>query len=162
MKKYIFLVGIMMLFTSKALAAGGYGDAGCGLGALLFHQNPGPVQILAATTNGTSFNQAFGISSGTSECDAKGVVLAQAQQENFVSNNFAGIAKDMAVGEGEHLTALAGLMGCPAAEQAHFNSVTQHNYKAIFAKDSTTPSEALSAVRGVVSQDSQLSGSCSN
>jgi Protein of unknown function (DUF3015) len=161
MKKYIFLVAILILFSSKAFAAG-YGDAGCGLGALLFHDQTGPVQILAATTNGTSFNQAFGISSGTSECDAKSVILAQKQQENFVSNNFSGIAKDMAAGEGEHLSALAGLMGCPAVEQARFNSVTQGNYKVIFAKDSTTPSEALSAVRAVVSQDAQLSGSCSN
>jgi len=161
MKKYIFLLAILTIFSSKAFAAG-YGDAGCGLGSMLFHDQAGITQVLAATTNGTSWNQAFGITSGTSNCDAKGIVLAQKQQESFVQNNFSGIAKDMAAGDGENLTALAGLMGCPVVEQARFNSVTQHHYKAIFAKDSTTPSEALSAVRAVVSQDAQLSGSCSN
>jgi len=160
MKKYILAIVGTVLFSSPAFAAG-YGDAGCGLGSLVFGAQEGAVQILAATTNGTGM-QSFGITSGTSNCDAKPVILAQKQQETFVSNNFAGLAKDIATGQGEHLTALAGLMGCPAVEQARFNSVTQHNYRAIFATDSTSPSEALSAVRVVVSQDAQLSGSCSN
>ena len=161
MKKYILAIVGTILFSSSAFAAG-YGDAGCGLGSLLFGKQPGPVQILAATTNNTAWNQAFGISSGTSNCDAKGFDTSSLEQEQFVANNFAGLAKDMATGQGEQLDALAGMMGCPTVQQPRFNTVAQQNYPAIFASDSTTPAEVLTAVRGVVSRDSELSTTCTN
>jgi len=161
MKKYILAIVGTILFSSSAFAAG-YGDAGCGLGSLLFGKQPGPVQILAATTNNTFMNQAFGISSGTSNCDAKGFDTTKLEQEQFVANNYSGLAKDMATGQGEQLSALAGLMGCPTVQQSRFNTVAQKNYQAIFASDSTTPAEVLTAVRGVVSVDSELSTTCTN
>lgn len=161
MKKYILAVVGSVLFSSSAFAAG-YGDAGCGLGSLIFRDAPGIVQIFAATTNGTAYNQAFGITSGTSNCDAKGIVLAEKQQEEFVANNFSGLAKAIAVGEGEQLTALSGLLGCPAAEHARFNTVTQRNYATIFASDATTPTEMLGAVKTAMENDSELSAVCTN
>lgn len=160
MKKFIFAMMGMLLFAPSAFAAG-YGDAGCGLGSLLFQDQPGFVQIFAATSNGTSYNQAFAISSGTSNCDAKPIVLAQEQQERFVENNFSGLAKEMAAGNGEQLSTLAGLLGCPAATQARFSTVAQHHYAAIFASDGTTPAEMLAATKAVMSRDAELSTACS-
>lgn len=163
MKKYILAMIGTILFSSSAFAAG-YGDAGCGLGSLIFGNASGPVQIFAVTTNVTPHplvnSQIFGISSGTSNCDAKGFDTAQLEQERFVANNFSGVAKEMAVGEGEQLTALAGLMGCPVVQQTRFNTVTQQNYAAIFASDTTTPSEMLTAVKTVMSGDAELSAAC--
>lgn len=159
MKRYLLAFVGAMLFSSSAFAAG-YGDAGCGLGSIVFGDQPGFVQVFAATTNGTAYNQAFGISSGTSNCDAKSIVLAERQQELFVENNFSGLAKEMAAGEGEQIVALAGLLGCPTAQQARFNSVTQRNYELIFASDTTTPAEALAAVKAVMLRDTALSASC--
>jgi Protein of unknown function (DUF3015) len=161
MKKYIMAIVGTILFSSSAFAAG-YGDAGCGLGSLIFGNASGPIQVLAVTTNGTSYNQTFGISSGTSNCDAQGFDTAKLEQEEFVANNFSGLAKEMATGNGEQLTALAGLMGCPTVQQTRFNTVAQQNYRAIFASDSTTPAEVLTAVRGVVSNDTELSTTCAN
>src|SRR5690348_10000976 len=46
----------------------GYGVAGCGFGSMLFGKQPGFIQVLAATTNGTFGSQTFGISTGTSNC----------------------------------------------------------------------------------------------
>jgi hypothetical protein len=159
MKKYLLAIVGTMIFSSSALAAG-YGDAGCGLGSLVFGNQSGAVQILAATTNGTGM-QSFGITSGTSNCDAKGIVLAEQQQKSFAANNFSGLAKEMATGDGEQLTALAGLLGCPMVQQTRFNTVTQQNYAAIFASDTTTPSEMLTAVKTVMSGDAELSVACS-
>jgi hypothetical protein len=159
MKKYLLAIVGTMIFSSSALAAG-YGDAGCGLGSLVFGNQSGAVQILAATTNGTGM-QSFGITSGTSNCDAKGIVLAEQQQKSFAANNFSGLAKEMATGDGEQLTALAGLMGCPVVQQTRFNTVTQRNYAAIFASDTTTPTEMLTAVKTVMSGDAELSAACS-
>jgi len=160
MKKYLLAIAGIMIFSSSAFAAG-YGDAGCGLGSLIFGNQAGPIQVLAVTTNGTSGNQSFGITSGTSNCDAKGFDTAKRDQEEFVSNNFSGLAKDMASGQGEQLAALAGMMGCPTVQQTRFNTVTQQNYSAIFASDTTTPSEMLTAVKTVMSGDAELSAACS-
>lgn len=159
MKKYILAVFGTLFFSLPAFAAG-YGDAGCGLGSIIFGDTPGFVQIFAATTNGTSINQAFGITSGTSNCDAQGIVLAERQQEQFVENNFSGLAKEMATGKGENLTTLAGLLGCPAVEQDRFNTLTQRNYSTIVASDATTPGDMLTTVKTVLSRDAQLSASC--
>src|SRR3954464_7446787 len=45
-----------------------YGTAGCGLGSLVFGDQKGAIQILAATTNTTFGTQTFGITTGTSNC----------------------------------------------------------------------------------------------
>jgi hypothetical protein len=129
---------------------------------MFFGNQKGPIQILAATTNGLSGNQSFGVTSGTSNCDAKGVDSASIEHEQFVANNYTNLAKDMAVGEGEQLAVLAGLVGCPSTQQTHFNTVTQQNYDAIFASDAVSPAEVLSAVKGVVSRDAELSVTCVN
>ena len=160
MKKYLLITIGMMLLSPPAFSAG-YGDAGCGLGSLIFGTQSGPIQIFAATTNATGI-QSFGISSGTSNCDTKGFNTATIEQERFVANNFAGLAKDMASGEGEQLAALAGLLGCPAVQQTRFNTVAQKNYNTIFANDSATPAEVLTAAKGVVSRDAELSVTCIN
>lgn len=161
MKKYLLVTIGTMLFSSPVFAAG-YGDAGCGLGSMIFGNQKGPIQILAATTNGTAGNQSFGVTSGTSNCDAKGMDTSKLEQEQFIASNFSGLAKDVASGEGEQLTVLAGLVGCPSTQQTHFNTVTQQNYDAIFASDAASPAEVLSAVKGVVSRDAELSVTCVN
>lgn len=161
MKKYLLVTIGMMLLSPSAFAAG-YADAGCGLGSMIFGKQSGPIQILAVTTNNTAGNQSFGISSGTSNCDAKGFNTATIEQEQFVANNFASLAKDVAGGEGEQLAALAGLLGCPAVQQPRFNTVAQQNYQTIFANDSATPAEIVTAAKAVVSRDTELSVTCIN
>jgi len=162
MKKYLLTLGVLMLLSSPAFAAG-YGEAGCGLGSLIFHDAPGPIQILAATTNASSYNQAFGITSGTSNCD-KESALQTAKTENqlrFVNANFPSLAKEMAVGEGEQLTTLAGLMGCSVVAP-EFGRYTQDHYEAILASAQTTASEMLLAVSDGIAKDPALAASCSN
>jgi hypothetical protein len=161
MKKVLFAIVGTMIFSSSVFAAN-YGEAGCGLGSLIFGKTPGAVQIFAATTNALVMNQGFGITSGTSNCDAKGFDTSKLEQEQFVQNNFSGLAKEMATGEGEQLTTLAGLLGCPAVEQPRFNTVAQQNYETILASDTTTPAEMLTAVKAVMSRDAELSASCVN
>jgi Protein of unknown function (DUF3015) len=160
MKKFLFAVMISFAFSSTALAAG-YGEAGCGLGSLIFGDTNGAVQIIAATTNGSSGSQTFGISSGTSNCDTSGFDMSQLNQEQFVASNFSGLAKEAAIGEGEHLEALAGMMGCPTDKQPLFNSTTHQDYPVIFASDSITPSEALAGIKTAVLKNAELSSACS-
>ena len=70
MKKLLVLlfVGFMVIGFSTALFAD-QKNYGCGLGSMAFEGNDGLIsQVSAATTNGTSGNQTFGITSGTSNC----------------------------------------------------------------------------------------------
>ncbi|MEN0057326.1 MAG: DUF3015 family protein, partial [Bdellovibrio sp.] len=71
--KALLAVLVSLSFAGVVQAASGikgdgtYGTAGCGLGSLVFGNEKGPVQIVAATLNGTGV-QTFGITTGTSNC----------------------------------------------------------------------------------------------
>ena len=162
MKMRIGILAVGLVFFAPSAFAAGYGDAGCGLGSLLFGDSPNTMaQTTAATTNQTSFAQAFGISSGTSNCDTTGIVLAEKAPEVFVAKNFASLAKEMAAGQGEHLVTLAGLLGCSSEATAQLGRYTQQNYETIVS-DETEPGLALEAVRAGIAGDPVLSASCHN
>ena len=124
MRKQMFLtitMAIMGVGASVASTAHAdpYGTAGCGLGSMLFHDKPGIVQVLAATTNGTFGTQTFGISSGTSNCED---TKASAQStKSFVQANREAVSKDIARGSGETISSVSTLAGCanPAAVGQH-------------------------------------------
>src|SRR6266702_267769 len=96
-------VAIMAFWAGSAGAAGKtieesirgtkgrYGDAGCGLGSLAFGDQQGPIQIVAATLNGTGV-QTFGITTGTSNCH--GISGAQATRI-FIEANREALATDV-------------------------------------------------------------------
>ncbi len=105
----------------------GYGVAGCGLGSIFFGPKPGMIQVGVATTNGIYSNQAFGISTGTSNCDIPEMGLEAAY---FIEANKEIVKKDAARGNGETLTNLAGLFECQ--NQDNFNQSIQTNYMKIF------------------------------
>ncbi len=118
---------------AQAASAKGYGTAGCGLGSLVFNDQPGMIQILAATTNGTSGSQTFGISSGTSNCTPGSKMAQLSQQQDFVAANFPALSKDMARGEGETLTGLASSLGCKMEIMPTVAAQLKTNYGRIFA-----------------------------
>lgn len=159
MKKFLFAL-LSTLFLASPVFAAGYGDAGCGLGSMVFGDTPGPVQILAATTNGTSYSQAFGITSGTSNCDASGIILAQRGPEIFVANNYSSLAKEMAVGNGEGLYTLGGMLGCTSEVLPEFAAMTQKNYDLILAGGQAGAMEMLAVVETRISRDPLLSTAC--
>jgi len=81
-----------------------YGMAGCGLGSVVIGKSGS--QISAATTNGTSFSQPFGITSGTSNCDAGAASSSTASVTIFVAANREALQKDISRGSGETLPVL--------------------------------------------------------
>jgi hypothetical protein len=87
-----------------------YGDAGCGLGSILFGDTRGAGQIFASTTNTTFYSQTFGITSGTSNC--VDVVPGYASARQFSETNRPALSKEIARGGGESVRALSSLGGC--------------------------------------------------
>lgn len=160
MKKInVVLFSLAGLFLSQtSLAQPKYGPAGCGLGSMLFEPNSGVImQVLAATTNGTSGNQTFGITSGTSNCDAASGGSAQ-NTKTFVATNRAAVAKDVARGRGETIDSLAELAGC-SNSQAVGRSL-QKNFSSIFPSSVVSDDEVGDSVIRVLKSDATLS--CGN
>ena len=107
-----FLSAALMAALTAGVAQAAQENTGCGLGTMVFDGQKGIVpQVLAVTTNGTLWNQTFGITSGTLGCTQDGVVKSYAKLEMFTGANLAGLAGDMAVGQGENLESLAALKG---------------------------------------------------
>ena len=135
------------ILSSAALAAAVLFSAsvhaestGCGLGTMLFDGDKGVApNILAVTTNGTSGNQTFGISSGTLGCNKNDTVKSRAGKLfAFADKNLNQLAFDASRGNGEYLAATANIIGIKAADQNHFFEVVQNNFSNVFAKNSNT------------------------
>ena len=116
------LVILLSLLCLMLIAGSAYADrnmnTGCGLGSMVFKsQNSVLQQILAATTNGTSGNQTFGITSGTSNCDQPSNWVQNERLNRFVAENMDSLAGDIAQGQGEYLSTLATLPRATGALQ---------------------------------------------
>ena len=165
MKRSIFQTAIACVSVVGMLVAAGsafaarYGDAGCGLGSKVITQG-GFMQVSAATTNGTSYNQLFGISSESLNCVPEGSSKAMMKQESFVIANYATLTKEMAKGHGATLAGLAETLGCPDAHLSHFGMVLKDNYENIVASPGTMA--MLETVKVHISNDSSLNASCSH
>jgi hypothetical protein len=134
-----------------AMAAGNPDTGpGCGLGKLAWsdfkRQKDIAPQVLMATTNATFGSQTFGISFGTSGCTNDGKVWAEHKTEVFVAATFENLAGDMARGQGEHLAALATLLGVPTEHQQMFFAMVQGRYRELIANGETSPSALIKAL----------------
>jgi hypothetical protein len=158
MKKLSLVLVLACAFSSSAFA-GGYKSAGCGLGSLVISSD-GFLQIFAATTNGTFASQTFGITSGTSNCGGSGgYAKAEVQTEQYVSANLDVLSQEMAQGSGEHIAALATLMGCSEDSTALFSATLQKSYRSI-ANEGLTTDTMIKSVESSISSQPALRQSC--
>jgi len=135
---------------SSLRGTGVYGTAGCGLGSMVFGNQPGAVQILAATTNGTGI-QTFGITTGTSNC---GPGLIAQGTKNFVEANRETLAKDMSRGQGETIGALTVMAGCKDSHQV--GAALQSNFGQIFPSEQATSDDVAKALLDTLRADKAL------
>ena len=156
------LIGLVLaLFLLPAASALADDAAGCGLGKTLWEGQSGLLaNVLAATTNGTSGNNTFGMTSGTSGCDKDAVILNEKEQEVFVAVNLENLSQEMAQGSGEHLRALATLMGCSTNVYTDFAGMTQAKYGELFPVADTGTPELLSGLKREMSAHPTLSAGC--
>ncbi len=154
-----FAIALAVLLTASTTLAAGeglkgsgqYGTAGCGLGSLVFGAQPGAVQILAATTNGTFGSQTFGITTGTSNC---GSGMMASGTKNFVDANREVLAKDISRGSGEAIGALAVINAC--VDSAKIGPALQKNFTSIFPTESATNEQVTDAILKTLHSDPAL------
>jgi hypothetical protein len=138
--------------TKEAIrGSGNYGAAGCGLGSMAFGNQPGGVQILAATTNGLFGTQTFGITSGTSNC---GPSLFAQGTKNFVEANREAVAKDISRGTGEAIGALSVINAC--ADSSKVGAALQKRFSAIFPTENATSDAVTDAILTTLHSDPSL------
>ena len=138
--------------TEKAIkGTGAYGTAGCGLGSLAFGNQPGGVQILAATTNALFGTQTFGMTTGTSNCGPSVFAMGT---KNFVEANREAVAKDISRGAGEAIGALAVINGCQDSHAV--GAALQKNFGAIFPSEQASSDEVTKGILETLHSDPAL------
>ena len=143
MKKFIVSVAAVAALSSVAFA-GVNSQTGCGLGSMIIKDDSSAVLLaLQATTNGTSGNQTFGITSGTSGCKKTKFVMNE-RAEEFVASNMDQLAKEIAMGQGESVDTLAELLAVEDKEA--FASALQANYNSIYSADNVEMAEVLDTI----------------
>ena len=160
MKHTLIAVVALMLASPLAFGAdtGKYGMAGCGLGSIVMGHDGG--QISAATTNGTSYSQVGGITSGTSNCipDPEGKTTITIGQEQFTGKNLAALSKEMAQGKGDTLVAFSQSLGCEENVFPEFASELQKSYDTVFAAPGAVA--VLETAKAQVRSNPVLAQSC--
>jgi hypothetical protein len=154
MKRFSIVIVVAALVTfgiaGAAFAAEKYGSAGCGLGSIIFGDEQGGVQVLAATTNASTYTQFFGITSGTSNCNKQPKSFSNNKVNAFVAANMDSLAKDIAMGHGESLDTLAELMGISAGERGHVYAKLQSNFSDIFASEKVEAADVIDSIASIV------------
>ncbi|MEM7024828.1 MAG: DUF3015 domain-containing protein [Pseudomonadota bacterium] len=132
-------------------------STGCGLGTMLFEGEKGPApQILAVTTNGTSGNQTFGISSGTLGCEQDAVVRSPTKVKILLISSLDNLATDVARGQGETLESLAALMDVEQTDKPRFFATLQGDFGRIFPSENVTADEVIVSINAVLAEDARL------
>ena len=139
MKKILTIAAITALTATTTFANS---NTGCGLGSqVIKNQDSTLMQIFAATTNGTSGNQTFGITSGTSGCAKPAKFVSNDKANEFVANNMDVLALDISNGQGEALTTLATLLNVSNTEE--FNTVLQANFDKIYTSEKVSSADVI-------------------
>ena len=138
---------IIGLIAAVGLTASVYANdnTGCGLGSLLIqNQNTTMLQAFAATSNATSGNQTFGITSGTSNCSKPNNFVSNDKLNKFVTENMDELALDISAGKGETLSTVAKLMN--VEDTSAFSAKLQANFSNIYTNENVTSATVIDSI----------------
>ena len=150
-----FIAGAVLLAASSAAVAEAPGGPNCGWGNMLFKGQSGiAAHFLASTTNGTSGNATFGMTSGTNGCSVDGkLTYGGKAMVNAMLDEFSA---DAAVGQGEALTAVAVAYGVSTEDRAAFAALTHQNFAVLFPSENVTADEVVTNLEVLMKNDAKL------
>jgi len=152
MKTKLTIALAALVFALTPSFAGKVADnCGCGLGVLALGEEDGLVsQVVALTLNGISWNQLFGMSSGTLECAPPDALVRNDKVRQFVASNMDQLIGDIASGDGQSLESLADLLDVDGLDRADLYSTLQQNFDNIFTSDEVTVDQVLANMDAVI------------
>jgi len=157
MKTFVKVASSLALVATFSVHAAETG-AGCGLGAeVLDGKNSRGANIAAAILNNLVIPNTFFMTTGDGlmGCDPTQTVKREEAKKIFVASNLDQISSDAARGAGDHLEALAYLMGIQESDKAAFVHLTQAEFDSVFA--SSRPEHVLAALDQAMARDASLS-----
>jgi hypothetical protein len=153
MKKTI--LSIALLGASSLAFAEAPGGPDCGWGNMLFEGQSGiGPHILATTTNGTSGNKTFGMTTGTNGCNANGKLSYGGK--SLVGSIMGEFSEDVARGDGEALNAVAVMYGIEQSDRAAFSKLMHENFTTLFPSESVTAEEVMVSMNEILKADARL------
>ena len=145
--KKILLISAVTAFISTSIFAN---NVGCGLGnSVIKNQDSILMQVSAVTTNSTSGNQTFGITSGTSGCTKPEKIVSNDKATKFVEDNMDALAMDISNGQGESIDTLATLL--KVQNKSVFISKLQKNFANIYTTSDVTSAQVIDNIITVAS-----------
>ena len=152
MKKII--IGLALLTASSTAMAVAPGGSGCGWGNMLFEGQSGPIHFLATTTNGTSGNKTFGMTTGTNGCSLDGALTYGGS--SMVSSIMGEFTEDVARGQGDALDTVAVIYGVEKQDRDTFAKVMHENFAVIFPNENITADDMMASIEDVMKADAKL------
>lgn len=150
------ILGCIVLATASVSAfADAPGGPSCGWGNMLFEGQSGAVpHFLALTTNGTSGNATFGMTTGTNGCSTDGKLSYGGKK--MIGSIMTEFSADVAAGQGDALNAVAAIMGVEKQDRAVFAEVAHANFKVIFPTENATTDQVVAGLEQVMKADPRL------
>ena len=153
MKKII--TGLVLLSASSVAMAASPGGPNCGWGNMLFKGQSGiGPHIIATTTNGTSGNKTFGMTTGTNGCSTSGKLTYGGK--SMVSSIMGELSEGVARGEGDAINTVAIIYGVEQTDRATFAKVMHENFAVIFPNEDVTADDMMASIEAVMKADSTL------
>ena len=153
MKKTIMSIALLGLSSTAMAEAPGGPD--CGWGNMLFEGQAGiGPHFLASTTNGTSGNATFGMTTGTNGCSANGTLSYGGT--SLLGSIMGEFSEDVARGEGEALNAVAVMYGIEQQDRATFATAMHANFQTLFPSEDVTAEEVMTSMNEVMKADARL------
>lgn len=152
------LVTVALMASAGQVMAEAAGGNNCGWGQMLFEGKSGtPIHVLAITTNGSTGNNTFGVSSGTNGCSGRGVLAYGGKEWMGAEMTFLNeFIEDSAKGQGDALTAVAVNIGISAEDRPAFAQAMHNNFDEIFTSESVTGEEIIANMVKVMKADERL------
>lgn len=154
MKK--LLAGALVLAASSTAFAEAPGGPNCGWGNMLFKGQAGIApHFLASTTNGTSGNATFGMTSGTNGCSTSGTLTYGGKA--LIASMLDEFSADAAVGHGDALNAVAVAYGVAKDDRAAFATLAHQNFGTLFPSQDVSADQVAVELEALMKADAQLS-----
>jgi len=151
------MAAFVLLGVSSATYAVAPGGPDCGWGNMLFDGKSGlGSHIIASTTNGTSGNKTFGMTSGTNGCSTNGALSYGGNAWVDASEIMDEFSEDVARGHGDALDAVAVMIGVQQQGRETFAQVMHENFTTLFPSEDVTAEEVMTSVNNVMKNDDRL------
>ena len=158
MKKLVISLCCAFAMGSTSMAFATEKAGGCGIGKEIMGGKTGlGSNLVAAILNNILIPNTFFMTTGILGCDTTRSVKNEQQSETFVASNMDTLTVEIAQGNGDHLAALATILGVADADKPAFYSLAKDQYEPLFTATGTTPVTVLATLNTAMLNDTRLS-----